>query len=94
MWLKRGLIDFACPMIYTPNDQTFSRQLGRILAEAGGKPVIAGVGVYDQGPWGAARKMVTARRMGAAGIALFSYDAIENEPSYWQSIRRAYLDLE
>ncbi len=93
-WLNQGLIDFACPMIYTPDDRTFHKQLERIMAEAGGKRIVAGVGVYDQTASGAARKITAARRMGASGIALFSYDAIESEPSYWQAIRRAYLALE
>lgn len=93
-WLHRGLIDFACPMTYTPDDRTFRRQLERIMAEAGGKRIVAGVGVYDQTAAGASRKITAARRMGVSGIALFSYDSIENEPSYWQAIRRAFLELE
>ncbi|MBI5837753.1 MAG: family 10 glycosylhydrolase [Candidatus Eisenbacteria bacterium] len=90
-WLREGLLDFVMPMVYTPSDRVFEGQLRRILAAAGGRPVVAGVGVYDQPARSAARKIETARRMGAAGVALFSYDAIQAQPSYWQAIRGALL---
>ena len=92
-WLRDGLIDFAMPMTYTPSVRTFEAQLRRILAQSGGKPVVAGLGVYDQPAYDAARKIRLARSLGVAGVSLFSYDAIETQPSYWQAIRSAYENL-
>ena len=92
-WLKDGLLDYAVPMTYSPDDGIYRHQLSRILAEAPGKKVVAGVGVYDETAHGANRKMRIARELGAAGISLFSYDAIEEEPAYWQAIRREFMGL-
>ncbi|HVP38973.1 MAG TPA: family 10 glycosylhydrolase [Candidatus Saccharimonadales bacterium] len=92
-WLRAGLLDFAVPMLYTPSDRVFAGQLRRILEQAAGRPVVAGVAVYDQPARGAARKIVLARRMGVDGISLFSYDAIADQPSYWQTLRGAYVGL-
>ena len=92
-WLKAGWLDFVVPMVYSPSDRTFEGQLRVILEQAAGRPVVAGVGVYDQPARSAARKIALARRLGAAGIALFSYDAIMDQPSYWQALRAAYMGL-
>jgi uncharacterized lipoprotein YddW (UPF0748 family) len=78
-WIDRGLVDFVCPMDYTPSMQRFelyvSRQEKWIARKS---PWAAGLGVYADGmQYGGAHMAVeqirVAREHGARGFIIFNY---------------------
>jgi len=75
-WLERGLIDAVCPMAYTTDPVRFAEQIGAALAVAGSGSVWAGIGAYRLSPTQTLENIGVARRLGAAGIVLFSYDSL------------------
>lgn len=79
-WLEHGLIDVLCPMAYTLDSAGFERQIAAATAYAGGRPVWAGVGAYRLTTAATLQRIAAARRHEAAGIILFSYDALVTPP--------------
>jgi len=75
-WLRRGIIDVACPMAYTRDTDTFTDQIRTAVETAGGHRVWAGIGAYRNPVDGTVEKIEAARALGAAGIVLFSYDSM------------------
>lgn len=95
-WLDQGLIDVLCPMAYSADSQVFERQIAAAQALAGDRPVWAGVGAYRLPASQTIAHIAAARRLGAAGIALFSYDALiapPNSTTSLQDIGRAAFGL-
>jgi uncharacterized lipoprotein YddW (UPF0748 family) len=80
-WLDRSLIDVVCPMAYTTDVALFEQQIGRARMLAGAAPVWAGVGAYRLTSAATVTHIDAARRNGAAGIVLFSYDALVTPPN-------------
>ena len=76
LWLRRGLIDVACPMAYTPDTETFRKQIGVAIGSASGREVWAGIGAYRIPPESTIEKIRAARELGARGFILFSYDSL------------------
>jgi len=74
-WLREGLIDAACPMMYMTSGATFERQLQALLAQPGGG-VWPGIGAYKINADEAARRVDVARAMGFGGVMLYSYDSM------------------
>lgn len=73
-WAQRGLIDALLTMSYTEDDAAFRRFVEAACARSGRAAVIAGVGLYKhQDSLQTVRQMDLAKRVGAAGVALFSY---------------------
>lgn len=77
-WLKTGLVDALCPMAYTPEPARFAEQIAAAREAAGDRPVWAGIGAYRLSPTQTINNILTARRLGAAGVILFSYDSLTN----------------
>ncbi|HEX6973983.1 MAG TPA: family 10 glycosylhydrolase [Vicinamibacterales bacterium] len=77
-WLKTGLVDALCPMAYTPEPARFAEQIAAAREAAGDRPVWAGIGAYRLSPAQTIENIQTARRLGAAGVILFSYDSLTN----------------
>jgi uncharacterized lipoprotein YddW (UPF0748 family) len=75
-WLQKGLIDAVCPMAYTPEPAKFAEQIAAARDVKGGKAVWAGIGAYRLPPAQTIENIETARRLGAAGVVLFSYDSL------------------
>lgn len=75
-WLERGLIDAVCPMAYTTERERFAEQIAAARAVAGGRAVWAGIGAYRLSPSQTIDNIATARRLGADGFVLFSYDSM------------------
>ena len=88
-WLDAGLVDAVCPMAYTPEAARFAEQVSAARQAAGDRAVWAGIGAYRLSPAQTVENIQTARRLGAAGIVLFSYDSM-TDPR--QSVRD-YLAL-
>jgi uncharacterized lipoprotein YddW (UPF0748 family) len=75
-WIDRDLLDIVCPMAYTADSDLFAAQLGAARAAAGRHPMWAGIGAYRLSPAQIVDRIAVARRLGAGGIALFSYDSL------------------
>jgi uncharacterized lipoprotein YddW (UPF0748 family) len=92
MWLDNRLIDVVCPMAYTPDASVFATQIASVRQLAGEAPVWAGIGAYRLSSTQTVANIETARRLGAAGIVLFSYDSLVRPPNgldYLSSVGRA-----
>jgi len=92
MWLDHQLIDVVCPMAYTPDAAVFATQIASVRQLAIGLPVWAGIGAYRLSSTQTIENIETARRLGADGIVLFSYDSITRAPygtDYLSSVGRA-----
>lgn len=77
-WLKDGLVDALCLMAYTPEPVRFAEQIAAARQAAGTRPVWAGIGAYRLSPTQTIENIQTARRLGATGVILFSYDSLTN----------------
>jgi uncharacterized lipoprotein YddW (UPF0748 family) len=80
-WLERSLLDALCPMAYTNDPVVFERQISEARRRAGPIPVWAGVGAYRLTQAGTIAHIEAARRQDAAGVVLFSYDALVTPPN-------------
>jgi uncharacterized lipoprotein YddW (UPF0748 family) len=74
-WLRMGCLDVVCPMAYTPDTETFRKQMLVAMSNASGKKVWGGIGAYKQPAESAIEKIQVARELGAQGFILFSYDS-------------------
>jgi uncharacterized lipoprotein YddW (UPF0748 family) len=92
-WLSDGVVDVIAPMAYTPEPARFAEQIAGARAAAGGRAVWAGIGAYRLSPEQTIDNIHTARRLGAQGIVLFSYDSLVNPrlsaPDYLPIVGRA-----
>jgi uncharacterized lipoprotein YddW (UPF0748 family) len=86
-WLREGIIDAAIPMTYSPSTPIVVRQLQDALAIPTHRHIYAGIAIYNEGARDAADKIRKARALGVDGIALFSYDRLQESTSYARSIR-------
>ena len=95
-WLNAGLIDVLCPMVYTQEPTRFAEQVAAAREIAGARPVWAGIGAYRLSSAQTIQNIQTARKLGAAGVILFSYDSLvtpQSEPGYLSTVGRAVFDL-
>ncbi len=91
-WMDNGFVDVLCPMAYTQEPGVFAEQIAEIRALAAGRPVWAGIGAYRLSPRETIDNIATARRLGADGIILFSYDSLISPPNgteYLAAVGRA-----
>jgi uncharacterized lipoprotein YddW (UPF0748 family) len=77
-WLDTGLLDVVCPMAYTADPAVFSAQIAMVRQVAGVRPVWAGIGAYRLTAAQTVDNILTARRLGATGVILFSYDSLSS----------------
>jgi uncharacterized lipoprotein YddW (UPF0748 family) len=75
-WLERGVIDVVCPMAYTTDAAVFATQVATAREAAGPHPLWAGIGAYRLSQLEIVANVQAARRLGAGGIVLFSYDSL------------------
>lgn len=92
-WLADGLVDAVAPMAYTQEPARFAEQIAAAREAAGARAVWAGIGAYRLSPQETIANIRTARRLGADGIILFSYDSLinprESVPGYLSTVGRA-----
>lgn len=92
-WLHAGLVDAVCPMAYTPEPARFAEQIAAARDVKGGRAVWAGIGAYRLAPAQTIENIETARRLGAAGVVLFSYDSLidprQSSPDYIAVVGRS-----
>lgn len=75
-WATAGLLDVVCPMAYTQDLAVFRRQMDALAATSAGMPMWVGIGAYRISAADTATHVRVARRAGAAGILIYSYDAL------------------
>ncbi len=92
-WLATGLVDAICPMAYTTDTAQFAEQIAAAREAAGSRAVWAGIGAYRLPPGETVDNIRTARRLGANGVILFSYDSLidprQTSPDYLSAVARA-----
>lgn len=95
-WAAAGYLDVVCPMIYTTDAAEFGADIARASAVLKSTPFWAGIGAYRLPAARAADNVRTARKGGASGVLLFSYDSLTSAasptPSYLIAIRPALLE--
>jgi uncharacterized lipoprotein YddW (UPF0748 family) len=93
-WVGAGLVDAVCPMAYTPESARFAEHIAAARQAAGDRAVWAGIGAYRLSPSQTVENIETARKLGAAGIVLFSYDSMTDPrlsaPDYLATVARAF----
>jgi uncharacterized lipoprotein YddW (UPF0748 family) len=77
-WLAAGIVDAVAPMAYTQETARFAEQIAAARQAAGTRALWAGIGSYRLTPAQTVDNINTARRLGADGFVLFSYDSISN----------------
>ena len=91
-WLADGIVDAVAPMAYTQEPGRFAEQIAAARTAAGGRALWAGIGSYRLTPAQTVDNINTARRLGADGFVLFSYDSISNprqtSPDYLPAVSR------
>jgi uncharacterized lipoprotein YddW (UPF0748 family) len=91
-WLQTGIVDVVCPMAYTPETSKFAEQIAMARSAAAGRPIWAGIGAYRIPPAQTVENIDTARRLGASGVILFSYDSLTDPrgaiPDYLAQVAR------
>jgi uncharacterized lipoprotein YddW (UPF0748 family) len=91
-WIDRDLIDVVCPMAYTTDAAVFAAQIASVRDAARTHPIWAGIGAYRLPPAQIVEHVQTARRLGADGVILFSYDSLTDPsrgPDYLTRLGRA-----
>ena len=79
-WIENRWLDVVCPMAYTPELDVFAAQIASAQQLSAGRPVWAGIGAYRLTPTRTIEHITTARRLGASGVILFSYDSLIQAP--------------
>jgi uncharacterized lipoprotein YddW (UPF0748 family) len=91
-WLQAGLVDGICPMAYTQEPARFAEQIAAARGAAGTHRLWAGIGAYRLPVAQTIENIATARRLGADGIVLFSYDSLidprQSAPDYFALVDR------
>ncbi len=95
LWASAGLLDAVCPMAYSTEAQDFSDAIGRTKIGAGTVPVWVGIGAWLLPVNRAVEHVQIARRAGASGVLLFSYDALAaastRPPTYFAGLKPTLL---
>ena len=80
-------------MAYTQEPARFAEQIAAARDIAGGSAVWAGIGSYRLSPAQTIENIQAARKLGAAGFVLFSYDSLTGAkppaPDYLATVSRA-----
>lgn len=91
-WLNARLVDAVAPMAYTQESARFAEQIAAARDIAGGRAIWAGIGSYRLTPAQTIENIQAARKLGAAGFVLFSYDSLTGPkppaPDYLATVSR------
>jgi uncharacterized lipoprotein YddW (UPF0748 family) len=87
-WLDEGLLDFAVPMAYTRDDRLLGYMAQSFAHVPAGDRIWLGLGVwlFGRNPQRALAQIRLVREAGAAGDALFSWDAIADTPALREAL--------
>jgi len=79
-WLADGLVDIVCPSPYTTEGAAFASQIAAVQDAAGRHLLWAGISAHRLSPEQTLDDIQVARRLGVAGVILFSYDTLIAPP--------------
>jgi len=79
-WVANGFVDALCPMVSGADVSQVAAQLTQVRLLAAGRPLWAGIGANRLSQRETIDGIVAARRAGAQGIVLFSYDSLVSPP--------------
>jgi uncharacterized lipoprotein YddW (UPF0748 family) len=91
-WLQQELLDVVCPMAYATDSALFTAQVAHAREMAGARPIWAGIAAYRLTSSETVESIRIARRLGATGVILFSYDSLISLPrglDYLAQVARA-----
>lgn len=86
-WVRQGQLDFVVPMAYSSKPDMVYDQIEAACRAVGAGHVWAGIRAWDTT---VPQVMERARRLetlGAGGISFFSYNGMENNRQFFQSVR-------
>lgn len=93
LWIDRGVLDFVCPMDYTPNDQNLERLVKAQVAAVGGRiPLYIGIGawrLHDAAQL--SDQIAITRRLGADGFVCFHYNDPQMTDTWMPLLREGVL---
>jgi uncharacterized lipoprotein YddW (UPF0748 family) len=75
-WIVGDLIDVVCPITSTADPSAFAAEIRSVRQSAGGHPTWAGIGASALSERDIVATVQAARRLGAGGVVLFSYDGL------------------
>ena len=85
-WVRAGLLDRVFVMCYARPVQTVLEQMVGYADDLGTAHVVPGIAVYNSGAAAAAAKIKGAVEMGYRAVAIYSYDALDAQPGYWDAL--------
>ena len=95
---REGLLDAACPMLYTTDAATFATSLARARDAAAPAPIWTGIGAWRLPLDATLDRMRLARRSGSAGVLLFRYDALtatgDHAGRLWSDLRTVWSETD
>ena len=94
-WLDNGFLDALCPVATGVDATLLASQVGQVRAVSGTRPVWAGVGANRLAQRETVDVILAARRAGASGVILFSYDSLTSPargPDYLSAIGRGAFE--
>jgi uncharacterized lipoprotein YddW (UPF0748 family) len=78
-WLEEGWLDYAVPMNYAPDDETFLKRLKTYTDKLPAGKFLTGISLYNQPERDAIQKMERVSSLHNAGFVLFSYQQLKNQ---------------
>ncbi len=95
-WVRGGLLDVVCPMVYTDDARVFERQVLELRDAVPDAAIWIGVGAYRLSAPAASRHVRLALQAGVSGVALFSYDSVaaasDGGRRYFANLKPALLE--
>ena len=85
-WVRAGLLDRVFVMCYARPVQRVLEQMVAYADELGTAHVVPGIAVYNSGAATAAAKIKGAVELGYRAVAIYSYDALDAQPGYWDAL--------
>ncbi len=93
LWLSAGYIDWAVPMNYNTDNNSFVQNMHIIKDNLPTKfhdKIIVGISTYNQSARLAGKKINRLKRMSFNNISIFSYSTMVKDPNYWRKLKRYF----
>jgi len=78
-WLREGWLDYAIPMNYAVDSETFRKRLNQYVDKVSLDKCLVGISLYNQPPEDAIAKINLLFTLRNAGFVLFSYDQLREQ---------------
>jgi len=91
LWIEEGLLDFVCPMDYTPDPDRLAQMVSNQVGWVNGRvPLYPGIGAWRIADVaGLVDQIERARRLGADGFLCFHYNDLEFANNRMPALARA-----